>query len=34
MDILKAVNKVYDKAMINIPLYWAVIAVVAVAIIF
>lgn len=34
MDILNILNKVYDKAMINIPIYWAVIAVIVAAIIF
>jgi len=34
MDLINAINKIYDTAKINVPLYWVVVAVLVTAIIF
>jgi hypothetical protein len=34
MELINIIKKVYDKAMINIPLYWLVVAVIVTAIVF
>lgn len=34
MDLLNAINKIYDMAKINVPLYWTIVFVLVAIIVF